>query len=228
MWLNLIAMAATVVILCFGVKYGIDWYTHHGEKIEVPDVRRKMIADAEHLLEDRHLEVVVSDTGYVKTLPPGCVLEQSPEPGTIVKSGRTIYLVINSDSSPKLTIPDLIDNSSAREARAKLVAMGFKVLEPEYVAGERDWVYGIKSRGRNVVAGDRVSIEDPLILQIGDGKRDLLDSIRYTDPVYTPQFEEDSEEDEFEEVSAPESANPSEPAQPETKKTAPADPVRNE
>lgn len=226
LWFNLLAMAVVVVALSLGVKYGIDLYTHHGEKIEVPDVRRKPFADAEHLLIDRHLQVVVSDTGYVKTLPPGCVLEQQPEPGTVVKSGRVVYLIINSDSSPKLVIPDLVDNSSAREARAKLVAMGFKVLEPEYVPGEKDWVYGIKSRGRNVVAGDRVSIEDPLILQVGDGKRDLLDSVTYTDPVFESEFEEeDEEEDLFEEVVVPE---PSAPSTPEEKKTTPAEPANNE
>jgi beta-lactam-binding protein with PASTA domain len=232
LWLNLLAMAVVVVLLCLGVKYGIDLYTHHGEKIEVPDVRHKSIKDAEFLLEDRGLVVLVSDTGYIKTLPPDCVLEQSPAAGAIVKSGRIVYLIINSDSSPKLTIPDLVDNSSAREARAKLLAMGFKVLQPEYVPGEKDWVYGIKCRGRNVVKGDRVSVEDPLILQIGDGKRDTLDSVIYTDPIFEPEFDE---EDEFEEVTEPEPATPtnpvtpSEPAKvPEEKKTEPAEPVKNE
>lgn len=196
LWANLLAMALVVVLLCLGVKFGIDLYTHHGEKIVVPDVKHKSFSDAKHILGDRDLEIVVSDTGYVKTLPPDCILEQSPEPGAVVKSGRIIYVIINSPSTPRLTIPDVIDNSSLREARAKLIAMGFKVIDPEYVPGERDWVYGIKVRGRNVVTGDRVSIEDPLILQVGDGKRDMMDSVSYIDPVY-PEFEED---DEFEEV----------------------------
>ena len=232
LWLNLAAMAAVVVLLCLGVKYGIDLYTHHGEKIEVPDVKHKSFKDAEHLLEDRGLVVVVTDTGYVKSLPPDCVLEQSPDAGSIVKSGRIVYLIINSDSSPKLTIPDIVDNSSAREARAKLIAMGFKVLEPEYVAGEKDWVYGIKCRGRNVVKGDRVSVEDPLILQVGDGKRDLMDSVTYTDPIFEPELDE---VDEFEEVVEPEPTHPATPTTPtepvktpEEKKTEPTEPVKNE
>ena len=236
LWANLVAMALVVVLLCFGVKDGIDFYTHHGEKIIVPDVKHKSFSDAKHILADRDLEIVVSDTGYIKTLPPDCILEQSPEPGAVVKSGRLIYVIINSPSTPKLTIPDVIDNSSMREARAKLIAMGFKVIDPEYVPGERDWVYGIKVRGRNVVTGDRVSIEDPLILQVGDGKRDLMDSVSFIDPVY-PELEE---EDEFEEVleletnhegNEPKEVNPAQPSQPaqpaqpaEPKPSAPATP----
>ena len=73
LWGNLVAMLIVVILLCLGVKVGIDIYTHHGEVIKVPDVRRKQFADAEHLLHSNDLKVVVSDTGYVKTLPPDCI-----------------------------------------------------------------------------------------------------------------------------------------------------------
>ena len=135
LWANLAAMLVVVVLLCLGVKFGIDLYTHHGEEIEVPDIKHKLFADAEHILEAKGLKIVVSDTGYVKTLQPDCILEQSPEPGKDVKSGRVIYVVINSSHSPMLTIPDIIDNCSYREARAKLTAMGFKVGPTEYIPG---------------------------------------------------------------------------------------------
>ena len=141
LWLNLAAMLLVVVLLCLGVKIGIDMYTHHGEVINVPDIRHKQFSDAEHILEASNLKIVVSDTGYVKTLSPDCILEQSPEPGKGVKSGRVIYVVINSSHSPMLTIPDIVDNCSYREARAKLMAMGFKVGPTEYIPGEKDWVY---------------------------------------------------------------------------------------
>lgn len=182
LWLNLAAMMITVVALCWGVKIGIDVYTHHGEKIIIPDVRHKDFADAEHLLENSGLKIVVSDTGYVKTLPADCILEQSPEPGRGVKSGRVVYVVINSSSSPTLTIPDVIDNCSYREARAKLLAMGFKVGAPEYVSGEKDWIYGLKSKGRMLQNGQKVSVNDIIIIQVGDGMRDLDDSVIYEDP----------------------------------------------
>ena len=89
---NMAAMALVVVVLCAGVKYGLDIYTHHGESIAIPDVRRKSFSDAQYLLDQSHLQVVVSDTGYVPGLPPDCVLEQTPAPGEHVKSGHIIYV----------------------------------------------------------------------------------------------------------------------------------------
>ena len=33
------------------------------------------------------------------------------------------------------------------------------------------WVYGILVKGKHVVAGDKVSIDDVLVIQVGNGKR---------------------------------------------------------
>ena len=223
LWANLAGMLLVVVLLCLGVKIGIDIYTHHGEVIMVPDVKRKQFADAEHILAANGLGVVVSDTGYVKTLPPDCILEQSPEPGRGVKSGRVIYVVINSSHSPMLTIPDIVDNCSYREARAKLVAMGFKVGPTEYIPGEKDWVYGLKSHGKLLRTGQKVSVNDVVVIQVGDGMRDMDASVVYTEPedyfdefgdslaepmpadgVYYTEPEQEGEVDEFEVVTGPE------------------------
>jgi len=224
LWGNLLVMAVTVAAMCLAVKYGLDLYTHHGEKVTVPNVVNKSFADAEHILEGLGLEVEVSDTGYVKTLPPDCVLEQSLKPGSIVKTGHIVHLIINATNTPTIAIPDVIDNCSYREARAKLLAMGFRVGEPQPVPGERDWVYGIKVRERNVVYGQRVSIEDVLILQVGDGLIDAADSVAFADPVY-----EEDDFDVFEEVTEepptegtePATEAPATPAQP----TVPATPA---
>lgn len=216
LWGNLAAMALVVVLLCVGVRFGIDLYTHHGEAISIPDVRHKSFADAERILKDAGLPVVVSDTGYVKNLPPDCVLEQSPAPGEKVKSGHVIYVTINSAHSPVITIPDVIDNSSLREAMAKLTAMGFKLGSPQYIPGEEDWVYGILVKGRHVVAGDKVSIDDVLFIQVGNGRRDAGDSVEMVDPMGVSHEllegsgeAEDEAVDNFEVVPGTESGEPS-------------------
>lgn len=160
--------------------------------------------------------MVVSDTGYVKNLPPDCVLEQIPAPGEKVKSGHVIYVTINSAHSPVITIPDVIDNSSLREAMAKLTAMGFKLGSPQYIPGEEDWVYGILVKGRHVVAGDKVSIDDVLIIQVGNGRRDAGDSVEMVDPMGGSHEllegsgeTEDEAVDNFEVVPGTESGEPS-------------------
>ena len=47
LWANLLAMVLVVVVCVMGIKYGLDTYTHHGEAISIPDVRRRTFDDAE-------------------------------------------------------------------------------------------------------------------------------------------------------------------------------------
>ncbi|MBQ8458295.1 MAG: PASTA domain-containing protein [Prevotella sp.] len=212
--LNLLGMAVVVVLLCLAVKFGLAVYTHHGEGIAVPELKGMSYHRARLLLEENGLNIVVSDSGYVKTMPADCILAQTPGHGSKVKSGHTIYVTVNSPSSPTFAIPDIVDNSSYREAEAKLMAMGFRLTKPQRVIGEKDWVYGILCRGRRVSNGDRVPIDYPLTLMIGTGNYDEEDSalVEFIDPTYeadptdgmnTTTETAQPEVDEFEEVKAP-------------------------
>jgi len=198
LWGNLLAMLIVIVLLSFGVKYGLEWYTRHGEGVDVPKIEGIDYARVRLMLEELGLNVMVSDSGYNKALPANCVLAQNPGPGTSVKAGHTVYVTVNSPSSPSFPIPDIVDNSSYREAEAKLMAMGFKLTPPQEVAGEKDWVYGILCKGRRVSTGDHVSIDNPLTLMIGSGQYDSDEEIDYIEPEY--RLMESDNIDEFEEI----------------------------
>ncbi|MBR1503908.1 MAG: PASTA domain-containing protein [Prevotella sp.] len=198
LWGNLLAMALVIILLAFGVKYGLEIYTHHGEGIEVPKVEGMLYANARSLVEESGLRIIVSDSGYNKRLAADCVLAQNPGPGTNVKEGHTVYVTINTPSSPSFAIPDVVDNSSYREAEAKLMALGFKLLPPQRVSGEKDWVYGILCRGRRVSTGDRISIEAPLTLMIGSGQFETEEELDDVEPEYKLML--DNKVDEFEEI----------------------------
>lgn len=197
---NLVAMALVVVLLIVGVNYGLDWYTHHGEGIRVPNIEGVNITKAREMMEEKGLEIVVTDSGYNKRLPADCILTQSPDAGLTVKAGHTIYVTINSSNSPSVAIPDVVDNSSYREAEAKLISLGFKVLPPQYVTGEKDWVYGVTCNGRRVSAGERVSIEQPITLQIGSGRYGLDEELNVVGSDELGVSGSDGDVDDFEEV----------------------------
>ena len=167
-WLNLIAMVVVLVGAVYGTLVGLDVYTHHGESYVVPDVKNKQWAQAEILLRDKRMQGVIIDSTYVKGLPAGIIIDQTPAGGSRVKEGRTVYLTVNTSQVPMVKIPDIIDNSSARQAAAKLKAMGFRLTDPEFVPGEQDWVYGIKYVGRQLYSGDQVPREALLTLCVGD------------------------------------------------------------
>ena len=144
-------------------------YTHHSEGIEVPNLYGIPQPKAFGKLDSLGLLLVVNDSSYIEGLPAGTIISQSPNAGQMVKSGRVIYVTINSLSIPCERIPDLIDNCSYREAEARLKSLGFVLLTPKLIDGEKDWVYGIQYRGRNVVAGDDVPRKSELTLVIGNG-----------------------------------------------------------
>jgi beta-lactam-binding protein with PASTA domain len=193
-------MALVVILLIVGVNYGLDWYTHHGESIRVPNIEGMRIAKAREMMEECGLEIVVTDSGYNRRLPADCVLSQNPGAGLTVKSGHIIYVTINSSNSPSVAIPDVVDNSSYREAEAKLISLGFKVLPPQYVTGEKDWVYGVLCNGRRVTAGERVSIEQPLTLQIGSGQYGADEEMNVIGGDDATMQSGNDEVDDFEEV----------------------------
>jgi len=197
---HLLGMVSAVIILCIGISFGLDIYTHHGENIEVPDLKGIDHSKAVEQLGKLGLVMEVSDSGYNKQLPANTILAQTPSHGLHVKQGHIIYVTINSPSSPTFSIPDIVDNSSVREAEARLTAMGFRLTEPQYVDGEKDWVYGILCRGHRVSNGDRISIDHPLTLMVGKGTLDDMDEMGFADEYTTTQ---EGEVDEFEEVKEP-------------------------
>lgn len=180
-WLNLIAMPIVVIAVIFGVLHWLDTYTHHGESIIVPNVNGLPWEKAESELNKKNLKVEIVDSNYVKGMIAGAVLEQKPVGGAKVKVGRTIYLTINTGEIPKVTIPDIIDNSSFRQAEARLRAMGFKLTEPEYIEGEKDWIYGIKYNGKELTSGEKIPREAVLTLCVGDDEL-KSDSIQTDSP----------------------------------------------
>lgn len=170
-------MMVVAILLIVGLLKGLDIYTRHGEGIVVPDAKDMTVEQAEMLFSHRGLLCVVADSGYVKNKPAGCVLDHNPAAGQKVKEGRIIYLTINTLDVPLRPVPDVADNSSVRQAQARVMASGFKLTENEFVSGEKDWVYGVKYRGRQLLTGEKVPLGATLTLMVGDGTevKDTLD-----------------------------------------------------
>lgn len=204
LWGNIAAMAVVLVLACWGVQLALDIYTHHGEEVIIPNVKHKSFEDARHIMENAGLEVVVTDTGYVKALGPDCILEQSPAAGEKVKTGHIIYVTVNATHSPTISLPDVIDNSSLRDAMAKLTSMGFKLTQPEFVTGEKDWVYGIVAGGKPKQTGDKISVDTPVTIQVGNGQVGSSDDIDFVDGGGDDVlFEDGGDVDEFQVVTGP-------------------------
>ncbi|MDY5760605.1 MAG: PASTA domain-containing protein [Bacteroidaceae bacterium] len=189
-WVNIVMMVLIIVAVPVGALYMLDSFTHHGEKIEVPNVLGKSLYDAETMLKDRGLVALVVDSMYDKSAPRGSVLEQSPKSGYEVKGGRMVYLTVNLKGEPMAQLPDVVGHGSLREAVALLQSLGFKLTAHKPVLGRpKDLVLGVKQGIRDVHAGETIPRDRPLTLVIGGGE---IDSTMYED--------EFDVEDDFEDV----------------------------
>ncbi len=135
----------------------------------MPDVKGLKIEEAAAFFQNNHLRYNVIDSVFSKDVNPGAIVELEPSVGSKVKEGRIIYLTINTLNTPLQVVPDIADNSSMRQAQARLLASGFKLAENEYVSGEKDWVYGVKYRGRRLANGEKVPVGATLTLMVGNG-----------------------------------------------------------
>lgn len=174
-WLNIMAMIVVLIVALFGTLKWIDAYTHHGETMVVPNVEGMTMEEAAQKFQSQGLECVVSDTRYVKDKAAGIVLDLKPGAGEKVKEGRTIYLTVNTLEVPMRVIPDVADNSSLRQAEAKLLSAGFKLDKVQLVSGEKDWVYGVKYDGRQLTTGEKIPMGAALTLMVGDGGGEASD-----------------------------------------------------
>ena len=188
--LNCLGMILVVVLFFFGALAFIDFYTLHGEEVEVPKITGVSEQIAYSKLKALGLKAEVRDTGYVHKAAPFEVLEQSIKPGTKIKPGRTIYLTINSNGSKRIELPDLADNCSRREAEDKLKTLGFKLGATEIIIGDPD--YEVKVNGKTVKAGTRISVDLPITLVVGKGGlEDEYNGNDSLDYIFNAPFETD-------------------------------------
>ena len=172
-WLNIAGMIVAVVVVVALAIHGLDVYTHHGQAVVIPDVKGMDVEEAARLFESRGLKYIVADSTYVKTMPGGCILDYKPEAGRKVKEGRMVYLTVNNRCEPLYSIPDVADNSSLRQAEARLLSAGFRLEDPELIPGEKGWVYGVKYRDSLLDEHSRVPMGALLTIVVGSGEDDF-------------------------------------------------------
>ena len=197
-WINLLGMLLVITLVSLGAVMWMKDYTHQGVGIDVPIVKGKLISYAEFELREMQLDAIVIDSTYDKRLAAGIVIDQTPGSGSRVKEGREIYLTINAKSEPTLPIPNIIDNCSVREAEAKLQALGFKLGPIQYVEGTKDWVLGIRCKGRSVNTGDRVPINTPITLVVGNSEMEFDENEMVIDDNWNNEADENEDGDDEE------------------------------
>lgn len=113
-------------VLLFLVMQLLKIYTRHGKEYEVPKIVDLMLQDVVNSSELSNFEVVVLDSVYKENMRSGTIISQDPNPGSIVKKGRKIYVTIAASSGEIVEMPGCI-NVSLKTAVQNLIERNLKV-----------------------------------------------------------------------------------------------------
>lgn len=166
----LLAIVVVVIILVSLIAY-LKSYTQHGVEVEVSNVRGLAKEEAEAVLDQQGLRLVVIDSTYSEKVPFGTIVEQDPMPDSHAKLGRAVYVTVNASGKRQIPMPNLQD-MSYRQAETTLRGLGLIVdtiydYEP---SAFRDLVLDVKAHGQSVQPGEKIAVGTKVRLVVGYGK----------------------------------------------------------
>lgn len=166
--LALLVSVALVIVILQWLKSS----TNHGEFVEVPDFAKMSVPDMRTTIDEAGLRYEVLDSAnYNPDYPRFSIIEQNPLAGKKVKENRKIYFTVNPSGYKKVSVPDIIQNSS-RNAKSKLLAVGLDVQRVTYIDQiGKDMVYYIKYKGKNISPGTKLPKTSKVELVCGNGNR---------------------------------------------------------
>ena len=174
--INLFLAGGVVVGGIALVIWGLDVYTRHGEKIEVPDIIGLHVEDAEKELQALGLELKVTDSVFSKEFDPSEVLFQNPPSGDYVKKNRIIYVTMRQVRPNKSEIPNVI-GESVYNATDILRRAGFdNIGSPVLVINESEGaVLGLVDvNKKEIKVGETRYVTDSIKLKVGAGTGDAV------------------------------------------------------
>lgn len=118
----------SLLSLCFGVSFWLVFTrTLHSGRIRVPDVVGQTLDEAETLLKEKELKLVLDATMATQSdaVPTGTVSVQDPKGGRVVIQGSEVRIGI-SLGTPQIAVPNLVTRT-VQEAKFLLVKQQLKV-----------------------------------------------------------------------------------------------------
>ncbi|ASW74743.1 serine/threonine protein kinase [Chryseobacterium piperi] len=167
--LNLLVAIGVFVGLVWLTFRWLEYHTNHGQEIPVPNVVNRSVHEAVKILDDAGLGYEVDSATYDPKYRPFQVLKMSPSPGSHVKDGRAIHLMVNPRSWAPVAVPDVINKYSGL-AFQRIDQVGLKVgdtiFEPSI---QKDAILRILFKGNVVKPGSLIPRFSTIDLVVGSG-----------------------------------------------------------
>lgn len=179
-----LSVAGGVLVVWLSIQM-LDFYTSHGEAIEVPQMTGLQLNELNRVDPKGNFRFVVIDSVFDERYERGAIFLQDPPPGSRVKSGRKIYLTVVATQPETVKMPDLVD-LSLRQALSGIRSAGLKVERLEYVSNmAKNAVLAQKFERQEILPGTEILKGSAIELVLGKGlhdeKADIPDLFKKTD-----------------------------------------------
>lgn len=123
---SLVLAFCIVVLFVFLVNVLLNLFTRHNSYYSVPNFTGMTLQQASSEAKKNNFRLEIIDSLYVPIYEGGVVLEQTPTSGTEVKSGRRIFLTVNSFKQRMVEVP-YVAGYSLRQAKNNLEIAGLTI-----------------------------------------------------------------------------------------------------
>ncbi len=158
LWANILFAIALISVLLFLFLLSLNWITHHGKILKIPQVIGKSLPEAKKQLEQQGFDITIQDSVYIDTLPALSVVKQFPDADAEVKINRTVYLTINRSIAPLIKMPQLV-GQSFRSAEILLKQTGLKLGDTSTVPD-----FARNSIKKQMYNGKEIAFDTPIPL----------------------------------------------------------------
>ncbi|MBL7746773.1 MAG: PASTA domain-containing protein [Chitinophagaceae bacterium] len=169
LWVNILAGIILAIGLFSLFLFSLDWITGHGKSGTVPSVKGKKYEEAVKILKKAGFDVEVQDSIYVDTAKAMTVIKQFPDADEIVKSNRTVLLIISRAIPPEMEMPNLL-GYSFRNAEMVLKNMDLKIgdttFRPDFA---KNAILEQRYNGAIIAPGTKIRKGSVISLVLGDG-----------------------------------------------------------
>ena len=166
--LHVLLMIGISVVILVVVFIFIRIYARQGKEYEMPDYVGKNIAEA-MATNEIDLDFVVQDSIFRQGAEGGVILTQDPKGGTMVKSGRKVYVSITAYNADDAVLPELV-GLSVRQAVSELYGVGLSVGKLMFVEDPyKNSVVDQSCKGKTLYAGQQIPRGSVVDLVVGSG-----------------------------------------------------------
>ncbi|MBL0270273.1 MAG: PASTA domain-containing protein [Chitinophagaceae bacterium] len=169
LWVNILAGILLTFAIFFLFLSSLKCLTGHGKAATVPSVTGKTYEEAKAILKKAGFKVDIQDSIYIDTARPLTVMKQIPEADEVVKSNRTVFLLISRVIPPEMEMPNLV-GYSFRNAEMVLKGLDLKVgdttFKPDFATNA---VLEQLYNGKQITPGTKIRKGSEISLVLGDG-----------------------------------------------------------